>query len=745
MSSGFGPYYQPPGVYITQGILPNTVIIQNLPRGLCLVAPGSKTLYQYDVMVQRGLVSNEALTFTASGGYQHLATLQYTSDGIQIDSSLSYFDGTNYVPVASKFWGFSDSSHIWLASEAYSQAKSYYFSYQAINKASDLFPGTPDVRSIVRIGDRPGVATYTEGSDFLLTTSISAPTPASGNAGNGTITIGSSARYTASEPRVYTIQIATSGSVGSSTFNWFGNTPSAGSTFGVVTGVDLSLEDGIIVSFSGTFTAGDTYTFLAENEGGVTWGISQTFLESKGSSDVYQDYTGAITGTPYTYYMLLSHIPTGAITVTGSGAHPISVTQVGTTSYASFASYPTGEFPLSVSYPWKGKAPAYGKVYYVSYEYAKDASTYNQVGLVFNETDFYAAVGPAAPDNLLALAGQVAFQSSLPFLFFVQISDPDGDGLYTDADYLTGLQATEGKSEITDIVMTSMTDSLRSSLRDSIARMSSATEKKYRMGWFWMPMNTPSGDTSTPDTLVYESTISMQVTVDSPALGRFILLGNTWATRNYIMGDGTSQTLTTPAWALAAGIAALQNSFPSPSDTLLRQEIPGFIAIDTYGDSEMRYRAGNGLLMLEQLGSLIRVYDTTTTAFTSDDANEPSAMVQKDAVTKAVTKQLDAAIIGMVPQTTADAVSAIRTQLALVLNALVSDGTIASFEDDLGNPRALNPFQDIWVDRVSGSRTGFQFKYFYFLRYPIKRLYGTYYVDQNVLFSSGGVPTVTNS
>jgi hypothetical protein len=696
-------------------------------------------------MIQRGAIQNEAVTFTASGGYQHLASLQYISDGVPIDSSLSYFDGTNYVPVASKFWGFADSQHIWLASEAYSQAKSYYFSYQAINKSTDTFPGTPDVRSIVRIGDRPGVATYTQGSDFLLTTTISMPAPASGNTGTGTITIASASQYTASEPRVYTIAIVASGAVGTATFDWYGNTPSAGSAFNVPTGVDVPLEDGIAISFNGTFAAGDTYTLLATNEGGVTWGIPQTFSESKGSSDIYEDYTGAITGTPYTYYMLLSHIPTGPITVTGSGSAHIPVTQIGSTNYAAFSSYPTGQFPLSVSYPWQGKSPSYGKVYYVSYEYAKDASQYNQVGLVFNESDFYSAVGPASPDNLLALAGQVAFQNSLPFLFFVQIADPDGDGIYTDADYLAGLTATEGKSEITDIVMTSMTSTLRSSLRDSIARMSTSTEKKYRMGWFWMPMNTPSGDTSTPETLVYESRVSMQVTSDSPALGRYILLGNTWATRNFIMGDGTSQTLTTPAWALAAGIAALQDSFQSPSDTLLRQEVPGFTAIDTYTDSEMRYRAGNGLFMLEQLGSLIRVYDTTTTSFLSDDSNEPSAMVQKDAVTKAVTQQLDAAIIGMVPQNTADAVSAIRTQLALVLNALVSDGTIASYEDNLGNPRSLNPFQDIWVDRVTGSRTGFQFKYFFFLRYPVKRLYGTYYVDQNVLFSSGGTPTVTNT
>lgn len=743
----FGPYYQPPGVYVKQGRVANTIILQNLPRGVCIIAPSSKTLFSYDIRVQRGLVSGELLVFSpgASGGYQHTAPLDYISTGVEVDSSLSYYDGTNYVTVDPKFWGFLDASTLFVASEAYSQAKSYYFTYQATNKLLDEFPTAPDIRSILRVGDRPGVPTYTQGSDFKLTTSVSTPAAGSGNAGAGTISVDGTTYYSAAEPRVYTIVIAGSGVVGASTFDWYGNTPASGSGFGVTTAVGLSLEDGIVLTFVGTFTAGDTYTFTATNGGGITWGVTQTIVETKVTSDIRKDYIGAITGTPNTWYFLVSHLPTGTVTVTGSGGSPITSAQVGDTSYITLNAYPTGQFPLSVSYDWDGLAPAYGSVYYASYEYGKASTLYDTVGLVFSESDFYAQVGPATPDTLLALAGQVAFRQSIPFLFYVQLSDPDGDGLYSDADYIRGLEATEDKFEITDIVMTATSNQIRSAMRDSIARMSSSTEKKYRLGWFWMPMYTPSGDTSTVETKVYESKISMQVPVGSPAMGRYILLGNTWATRDYQMGDGTSQTLTTSAWALAAALAAKQASFPSPSDTLLRQEIPGFTAIDTYGDREMRYLAGNGLFMLEQLGSLIRVYDTTTVALNYEDVNEPSAMVQKDAVTRTVENQMNANIIGLVPQSTADAVSAIRTQLSLILNALVSNGTIATYEDNNGNARALNPYADIWVDRVSGSRTGFQFQYFFFLRYPIKRLFGTYFVDQNLIFSNGGIPQATNT
>ena len=35
--------------------------------------------------------------------------------------------------------------------------------------------------------------------------------------------------------------------------------------------------------------------------------------------------------------------------------------------------------------------------------------------------------------------------------------------------------------------------------------------------------------------------------------------------------------------------------------------------------------------------------------------------------------------------------------------------------------------------RSANSRTAYNFKYFYFLKYPVKRLYGEYFVDVNVI------------
>lgn len=737
--------YLPPGPYISEGRIADTIITANVPRVLCLVGPGLKTLEKYDVAIRRGYRYQEPVSFSASLGYQHAADLNYTSNEVKETSVLEYFDGTNYVTVDKKYWGYIDGTHIYIMSEAYKASGTYYFSYQSTNATLDTVGDTPpDIRSIIRIGDRPGITSYTSGVDYTPNISFGTITASGSNSGSGVVSYGTGNTYKALEPRTYTITIATGGSVGTATFNWHGNTVSSGSGTATTSSSGVSLEDGIVLAFSGTFTSGDIYTFHVTNTGEIKWGVSQTVVESKSTSDIRKDYTGIITGTPGTYYTILSHIPTGTVTATGSGGGSLSVSNISGTVYVTFSSDPSAQTPITLQYPWSGNSPAYGAIYYVSYAYDKPSAMYNTPRLVFSASSLWDEVGGKTQQNLLALAGDIAFAQGVPYLYYVQISDPDGDGVYSDVDYINGIKASEEKTEITDVVVLESTDTIRSALRTSIEKCSSPIEKKYRMGWFWMPMGTPSGDMSTPDTLVYEAKVSMQLPPTSPALGRYVLVGNTWAQRQFLLRDSTTWTGTLPAWSIATALAALQDTFQSPSDTLLRREIVGFSDVETLLQSELDYRAGNDLLCLQKLGSLIRVYDTCTVHSLSEDVHEPSATVQKDAVTKTMNARLDAKIIGGVYKSTADAISAIRAEVALVLTSLVAEGTIAPYETETGITRSLNPIKDIYVARVTGSRTGYNFKYFFFLRYPVKHLFGEYFVDQQVLFGSEGTPTIAN-
>jgi hypothetical protein len=743
-------YYLPPGTYISQGYLSNTIILANLPLAVCLVGPGSPVLTNFDIPVRRGFITREELTFASSGSIPHLATLATSSDQVTVTTTLEKFDGLNYVPIDSKYWTYVDATHLELSSEAYSAVPTYYLSYQSISTHSDVLPGvgptlsTPDVRSVIRVGDRPLVSQYTQDTDYTVGVAFTNPVLTPPSTSTGTVTFGAGNTYSALEPRIYTIYIQTPGASGVATFNWYGNTPAAGSGVGVTTGSNIPLQDGIVVSFTGTFLAGDTYTFTVGNTGAITWGVAQTLSETKLISDIYTDYTGVITGTPNNTYIMASHIPTGGITLTGSGSGSIPATHISGTNYITVPATAKSAAPLTLSYSWDGDAPSFGQVYYISYSYAKPATAYDSPNLVFSEQELYSNVGLADAQNLLALAGQIAFQQGMPFMFYVQIQDPDGDGQYTDIDYIDGIKASEAKYEITDVVVLSTSTQIREALRTSVRQCSSSYAKKYRRGWFYMPFNTSAGDTSTPGTLVYESRIVMQEPPGSPALGRYILMGQTWISKDFRMGDGTVQSLTLPGWAIATALAALQASFPSPSDTLLHKSITGFTDIESFGVTEMNYRAGNNLFMIQNNGGNFQVYDTCTVHGNSEDVHEPSAGVQKDAVTRSVAAQMDQNVIALVPQSTADAVAYIRAQLALVLTSLVANGTIAAYEDASGNIRMLNPYNDIWVDRVSGSRTGYMFKYFFFLRYPIKRLFGEYFVDQNIQFGAGGTPTVAN-
>lgn len=738
--------YLPPGPYISQGRVPSSIITASVPRALCIVGPGSPVLQTYDVAVRRGYISREVLTVTATGGYQHAATLAWSSDQIKETAVLESYDGLNYATVPSKYWGFASATQMYILSTQYSAGKTYYLSYQTTDNPTDVLGATPpDLRSIIRVGSRPGVIGYDEGEDFTATVEYSQVTAGSGNTGDGVIAVDGTSAYSALEPRTYTLTITATGDVSTAEFEWYGDTVASGAGVGTAA-AQVSLEDGLVVAFtSGSFDIGDVYTFTVANTGQITWGVSQTMQETKTAADVRKDYTGVITGTPGTYYVVLSHIPASDLAVVDSGANPVVATQVSGKSYVYFSSDPSAGAPLTVTYTWFGDAPSYGSTYYVSYEYGRPEILYDTPRLVFSPEQLYSEVGEKTPQNLLALAGDIAFHQGLSYLFYVQISDPDGDGTYLDTDFIAGITASESKQEITDLVVLDSTASIRSAERASILACSSPTQKKYRMGWMYMPSGTTTGDLSTPNTLVYESTISMALTPDSPALGRYVLMGQTWVQRTFTLGDGSTYTATLPGWAIAVAVAALQDTFSAPSDTLLRKAVPGFDDIETPSEPEFNMRAANNCFMLQKLGSKIRVFDTTTTSIQSDDVHEPSAVVQKDAVTRIMNAQLDATIIGLVPESTADAISTIRASITTVLSNMVANGNIGAYEDNAGNIRNIDAMRDIFVERVQGSRTGFNFKYVYFLRYPIKRLFGTYYVDQNVLFGSGGTPTVTNT
>jgi hypothetical protein len=75
-----------------------------------------------------------------------------------------------------------------------------------------------------------------------------------------------------------------------------------------------------------------------------------------------------------------------------------------------------------------------------------------------------------------------------------------------------------------------------------------------------------------------------------------------------------------------------------------------------------------------------------------------------------------------------------------LLLGLLGRGTIGQYEDDNGNVRKYDPSSDIVVFRDTADPTLYHMFYAYFLRMPIKRVFGLFTVNSNDFGVGSGSP-----
>jgi hypothetical protein len=83
----------------------------------------------------------------------------------------------------------------------------------------------------------------------------------------------------------------------------------------------------------------------------------------------------------------------------------------------------------------------------------------------------------------------------------------------------------------------------------------------------------------------------------------------------------------------------------------------------------------------------------------------------------------------VVPDDLADFLSDIKKWIMLGIEAQIGAGSIAPYRDSAGFPRSLDPSTDIKVYQSTTDPRSFYFKYWFNLKYPAKRFYGEYSVD----------------
>lgn len=479
--------------------------------------------------------------------------------------------------------------------------------------------------------------------------------------------------------------------------------------------------------------AGDEHTFATTQSGRINWNLTETTNETIEADMILTDVNGSVTGTPNTKYIITSQTPTSITSVvTLIGSTPLTYTWITGTPYVTFVTDP-GE-AIVIAYVWRSAEPDPGQTYFLTAKYLRPAEAYNTPTLVLDRDDGRALLAPASIDNHLYTMNEIAWDNGTPAAYYVQVQDPDDDGVFTDADFAEAILASEAPRRITDVVVLSQFSSL-SAVMNSVTKMNDPFERRERLLWVGCPIGTPIGDAQTSGTIVYTARNTLQVYGNSPAHGTRICVGSTEATRQIRLDDGSTVTVTMDGSFIAGGLAALTASFTDPGNTILRRTLAGFATMETYGDIEdprnLTLGAAQVIFLTDRGGSVFRIEEDVTVDTFAPDFTNINAMTQKQFVTKSLRQQVDDALVGVVVPSAQAGIGLVKGFVVGALNTFVSRGIVARYQDENGNERKLDPDSDVVVFQDQSESTLYHFFYAYWLRSTIKKLFGLYSVNSN--------------
>jgi len=479
------------------------------------------------------------------------------------------------------------------------------------------------------------------------------------------------------------------------------------------------------------YASGDKFTCSVACDDTIDWSLLTAESETIEDSDIVHDVTGSITGTADTYYVVLQHTPSSIQGVT-SGGSPLSYSQVPNTPYIWFSTDPGAD--VVVNYRWVGEEPAPGDTYYLTANYLRPDSMYN---IPTKFTSYEAALNWVSPvdgnNDLYVMLSIIEplFKAGLQAIYLCQVKDADGDGVYTDVDFQEGIDGSELRDDIRDLVVLNHFTTLNYQL-NSVSNMNDPYVKKPRLTWIGAPVGTDVGDSATADTLVYIAKNTLQVYGNDPAHGSRIMVAPTTMTKTVNMQDGTTKLFTLDGSFLAGYLAARVAAFSSPTRTLLRKTIGVFDSIETFEGGDINLIGEAQMVYCISIGSgVYRIEQATTTDRFANHTKYISAMCQKHNINQAVQNRLDEVIISLVPVSPRDAAKLIRGEVGGVLTSELAKGNISPYLDDDGNERPFDPDTDVLAYQDETSRTLYWTKFSYFLRYEIERIYGLAMADSN--------------
>lgn len=731
---------------IADNIQPITIILQYaasptaptaIGRDLYTQATFSGTGGNAATMTQIAAAINAALTSTAGaalGFGSNYSSFASTSGGALLltspvtNSALSdveVFSGYSLDGVATIFGSAvagnrKAQSVITLATSAYNSSATYTINYASIDSTQDPLSTTSNIQSLVSIGSSSGASNFSQGTDYQLT--------------------GQNVDWS----------IATAATV----------TGVAGPTF------NISTNTNIVLGFDGLSSSYNAQTVPTD-----------ILITLNGLSNPPLGYANPVTASAATAAEIANNINAvvcaalgpvydGVATVTTvGGVNAIKLTSptkglAGSLVYVKAA--PTISAtntifgaPTVRSILGTGKTPSAGSFYYVTYKYTRPTAQYNVPYQCFSVQQALAQVGlpsvSVANYNPMAIAVNLAFTNGAPYVYVVQINDTTV-GNPTRQQILDALNGARTVSGTTDMIVVGEPGTRIETQSDMISTLqtrNSLIENQPCRGWFGMASNTPIGSPNTAASFVYESTQLLQVPPTDPARGRMFLVvppQQSGCSYTVTFNDGTSARLQLDSTYLAVCWAS-QKCALLPADTLTGLNIAGINVDDIttpWTPGQRRTLAGAGCFVTTFQGGKLICKDALSTE--GGGSNQVSYRVdstsfQKDIVTEAVISAINTNIVGIVPFDLATFLLDIKLVIQGAITNAISAGAIGPYRDQNGNIRSINLATDIVVQQNVNDATAYSFNYFYFLRYPALRIYGTYTVDASAL--SAGINSIT--
>jgi len=498
--------------------------------------------------------------------------------------------------------------------------------------------------------------------------------------------------------------------------------------------VSIAARNAMQGNINGTsYAAGDIFNGTVTSTEVIDWSLTSIVEETREVSAIFIDVTGQVTGTAGTRYAILNNnYISGTVSVVDDlTSSPISFIEIPNSRLIAFVIAPTAT--VRITYEYAGKEPAPGTLYFLTANYLRPDSMYNTNFLILEKQEGRNLLAPSTIDNHLYIANELAFDNGAPGISVIQPKDSDGDGILTTTDIQTALDVHKGLKTVTDLCLLSLFDSLSDALAANV-QLNDPFEKKEQMLWVGVPIGTPIGDVDTQGSLIYLALNTLQVPLQSPAYGSRVLLAPDECRKNIALENGLTQEVRLDGSFVAAATSFLVNSFQDPATTILKKNVAGFTYIKTYSEPENLLLGQASITFLSDLGSSVFRYEEDITVHTADDEFQLiSGGIQKQYVTKVVRREMDNALISVVAPSPQASVALIRSVLAGILQGLLGRGILAPYQDDSGNDRNFDSGKDIVIYRDTQSRTQYYFSYAYYIRFPIKRLFGLYGVNTNDL------------